>query len=485
MATEQQSQEGSRPGREPLSDAKRKRLEKIFEVAGKKAAAAASPGDFDYVTDLFLQCASADPGNPVYIRAYLENLQKKYGNVKKIGSLAQFKERGARGAVKKALAQEQWDEVIQNGLKVLAVNPWDLPALLAMATAANKTGDRDCELCYLMSALTGTPKDAAANRLMALAMVDRGLIDKAITFWHRVEEILPGDDEAKRAVAVLTVQKARSRGEYDEEDETAKKLRIKDQQHEELTLEKKILQKIQHEPQNLANYLELAQIYITDERYKQAEEILAQAFEVSDGDADIREKWEDAQLRHLRQKITLAKDADVKKELQDEYFRRDVEFCKRRVQRYPNNLTFRYELGYRYLLTKQYAEAIQELQAAKNEPRRRGACLLLLGQCFQHIKQYRLAMSHFDAAIQEIPDREADNKKRALYLAGRLALALRDLETAEKRLATLAGMDFAYKDVSALLDKVAKLRENPEFAGESGQDAGPPAADAQIGRTEE
>ncbi len=88
--------------------------------------------------------------------------------------------------------------------------------------------------------------------------------------------------------------------------------------------------------------------------------------------------------------------------------------------------------------------------------------MMVLGQCFQHIKQFRLAMNHYESAIQEIPDRDADNKKRALHSAARLALALKDIETAEKHLTTLAGLDFTYKDVSALLDKIAKLRENPE-----------------------
>ena len=154
MATD----EPPKPGREPLPDPQRKRLEKIFEVAGKKAAAAAAPNDFDYVTDLLLQCVTGDPGNAIYVRAYIENLQKKYGNNKKGSPLAQFKERGARSALKKALAQEQWDEVIQHGLKVLTVNPWDGPTLTGMATAAGKTGDRDCELFYLQSALMGSPE---------------------------------------------------------------------------------------------------------------------------------------------------------------------------------------------------------------------------------------------------------------------------------------------------------------------------------------
>ena len=156
-------------------------------------------------------------------------------------------------------------------------------------------------------------------------------------------------------------------------------------------------------------------------------------------------------------------------------FEKDLDVYKNRVERYPNNLSFKYELGYRYLITKRYPEAIRELQVAKNEPRKKGVCMLALGQCFQHIKQYDLAMNHFELAIQEIPDREAENKKRALYSAGRLALALKNVEMAGKYLTTLASLDFTYKDVSALLDKIAKLRDNPE-SGEGGEQQEPPAA---------
>ena len=107
------------------------------------------------MTDLLSQCVSGDPGNPIYVRAYVENLQKKYSNNRKGSPLAQFKERGSRSALKKALAQEQWDEVIQHGLKVLTVNPWDVPTLTGMATAATKFGDRDCEFCYLQCGAVG------------------------------------------------------------------------------------------------------------------------------------------------------------------------------------------------------------------------------------------------------------------------------------------------------------------------------------------
>jgi hypothetical protein len=48
----------------------------------------------------------------------------------------------------------------------------------------------------------------------------------------------------------------------------------------------------------------------------------------------------------------------------------------------------------------------------------------------------------------------------ALYLAGKMAMALKDFDSGEKHLTMLAGLDFAYRDVSALLDKIAGLRDN-------------------------
>jgi tetratricopeptide (TPR) repeat protein len=461
MASDEPPVDNKTPSREPLSLAKRKRLEKVFELATKKAATAATTEDFDYVVDLVNQCVHADSSNPIYVRAYLDNLQKKFGNNRKGSALSQFKELGARSAIKKALAQEQWDEVIINGLKVLTVNPWDTAALTAMATAANKAGDRDCEICYIETALKGDPNNPKLNRLYAVALTDRGLIDQAITFWHRVEKAKPNDEEAKRAIASLTVQKQRSSGKFEDDSEDARTSRQKTQQQEVLTFEQRLQRKIKSDPDAIENYTELAQFYVNKDRYGEAEKLLAKAFELSDGNSDIREKWEDAQIRDMRQKIAQTKDPEARKKLQAQFFEKDLEFYKGRVDRYPSNLGLRYELGYRYMKTGRYAEAIRELQTAKNDPRRRGMCMLILGMCFQQVKQHRLALGHYVQAIEEIPSHDAENKKQAYYLAGRRALALGELDQAEKHLNALAGLDFNYKDVSRLLDKVAHLRENP------------------------
>ncbi len=471
MPPEERSEEPKQYVREPLAPAKQKRLQQCFEHASKQMA----QENYDYATELFSQCVLGDPSNLSYVQSYLGNLKKKYNNNKTGSKLAILKERGARSKIKKALAKSHWEDVISNGLKVLVVNPWDVPALTSMATASDEMGDDETEMAYLKAALEANPKNPAVNRQCAMALAARQQFDQAIACWHRVEQVRPNDEEAQRAIASLAVEKTILKGKYDESDPSKKlgKGQEPDQHDQDLTVEKRLQQQIGRNPEELSSYFELAQVHINNEKYKEAEEVLAAALEVSDGDPDVRERLDDVQLRRLRQQISFAEndgDQETKEKLRKELCEKELIVYKNRCERYPNNLAFKYDLGLRYQINGQYNEAIKEFQQARNDPRRKGVCMLALGQCFQQIKQYRLASSHYHSAVDEIPDRDAKNKKKSLYLAGKLALAMNDLDSADKYLTVLAGLDFTYKDVSALLDKIAKLRKNEDEGSEENRD---------------
>ena len=445
--------------RDPISPAKRKRLQGAFEHASKQMAQEA----YDYACELFEQCVLGDPSNLIYAQNYVGNLQRKYGNNKTGKTLAQLKELGARKATRKALAKSEWDEVIKHGLKVLTVNPWDVASLTAMATASENSGDDEVELFYLKCALDANPKDPNVNRQCAQALATREQFDQAIACWHRVEQARPDDDEAPREIARLAVEKTIVKGGYDEDGTKKGAPEEEDQPGQpkrKLSMEERLEQTIDQDPHELSNYYELAQLHINNEDYERAEEVFARALEASGGDVDVRERWEDTQLRHLRQQMNRTEDEQTREKLRKELIEKGVIFYKNRCDRYPHNLAFRYDLGYRYQLNGQYNEAIKEYQQARNDSRRQGVSLLRLGQCFEKVKHHRLAMTHYEEAIAEIPDREDEHKKDALYRAGRLSMALKDLETAEKHLTSLAGRDFGYRDVSDLLDKISKLREN-------------------------
>ncbi len=85
---------------------------------------------------------------------------------------------------------------------------------------------------------------------------------------------------------------------------------------------------------------------------------------------------------------------------------------------------------------------------------------LHLGESFQHIRQFKLALSSYEAAIEACDTMQLDVGKLALYRAGVLAAEFKDLERAEKYLTRLAAIDFGYRDVADRLDKLAQLRDS-------------------------
>ncbi len=462
--------EGTAPqeGREPISPAKRKRLQKVFEHASKQV----SQDNFDYATELLGQCVLGDPGNLVYVQSYIGNLQKKYKNNRKGANfIAQLGQRGAKNAARKAVTQEKWMEVIRNGLKVLTVNPWDVGTLTAMATASEKMGDDEVELFYLKCALQANMNDPDVNLQCAEALAARSQYDQAIACLHRVEKVRPEDEEVQKLISKYAVQKTIDRGGLGKGAPT-KTQQAAVSEGPEISREEQLKQAVRRKPDELVPYQELSQYYIDEEQYEKAATVMEKAYEVSGEDADVRERWEDVQLRALRQRIIAAQDEvdkgggepakEALTKAQNALVEKEVEVFEKRVERYPNNLEFKFKLGQRYQLAGRYNDAIKQFQASRTDPRRKGVCMLCLGQCFQKIKQNRLAMSHYESAIQEIPDRDAENRKTALYLAGKISMRLEDLETAEKHLTTLAGLDFTYRDVSALLDTIAQRRENDE-----------------------
>ena len=471
---EQQDQpEPDGPQRQPISPAKRKRLQQLFE----KASSLMRQEEWDYAAELLTHCAGGDPGNFAYLQSFLATLKTKYGDNKKGSKAAMIKGPGARRAVSKAAAGEDWDGVIKAGLEMLKLNPWDVPTLEAMANATWSMGYDDVGLAYLKTALDGKPTDPHVNRICGHALRERKQYDQAVACWVRVQQACPGDEEANKEIAGLAVDKTITKGGYEEEDADTKMgmLRAKgkknaDEELQALPPEERLKRAIAKQPQEMANYIELADFHLRDEAYGSAEKVLAQAVKVSDGDPDVRERWEDARMRFLRNEVAkidqqLESNPSDEAKLQRRKLRKtlndfELDVYKGRTKRHPHNLAVKFDLAIRHQLAGQYNEAITQFQLARNDSRRKGLCMLALGQCFEKIKQPRLAMKHYQAAVTDISEKDAERRKDALYMAGALALKLGDLDASEKNLTDLAELDFTYKDVPGLLDKIAELRED-------------------------
>jgi tetratricopeptide (TPR) repeat protein len=237
-------------------------------------------------------------------------------------------------------------------------------------------------------------------------------------------------------------------------------------------------EKIAAAPGELLLYAELADLHVKAEKWTEAESVLTRGLEATGGDLRVREQLEDIQLRRARQQAFIAerraaelKTAEAQQQAQQlgmELIRQELEVYRKRVDRYPTNTHWKFELGVRLKQAGNFSAAIKILQDARSDPKHRGQVMLDLGECFQRIKQYKLAKQHYLEAIQAIPERDVEHRKKALYRAATLFMGLAEVEAnkvngeeldeAEKYFTQLAALDFGYRDVSKWLDKVIELR---------------------------
>ncbi|MBN1587995.1 MAG: tetratricopeptide repeat protein [Pirellulales bacterium] len=459
-------------GRQPLSQAQRKRFQKCFVHASKQASAS----NFDYATELFSQCALGDKDNSAYWQSLLGNLRRKYNDNKKGIKFASVRTGKERATVKKCQLQKDWDGVFKHGLEVLKLNPWDTSTLMAMAAAGEQIELDEVPLIFLHMALDADRMDPDVNRAAGHALRARQQYDQASACWLRVLEVKKDDDEARRQLGELATEKVIDKGGY-EGAESSRDVKADDKTEQgqkeigrgELTPQQKLEKAIRANPSEMGPYRELAEMLCQKEDYERAVKVLQKAYEVSNRAPDILVHLEDVEIRALRKRLRVLEaqfkktgEKEVKEkwlEVRKQFDLKSLDRIKHLAERNPNNLTYEFQLGEAYQRVGQFKEAIEHYQKGRNDPHHRGECLLYLGQCFCQINQPRLAANNFDAALAEMGGQDPELLKDALYWAGKLAIDMKDLDKADQHLTTLAGLDFGYKEVSALLDKINELRD--------------------------
>jgi Tetratricopeptide repeat. len=437
-------------------------------------------GAHDYATEMFIQCLLGDPSNIVYIQAYVLNLRRKYNDNKKGGSMGFLKGAGPKSAIKTALVRKNWDNVLKNGAEMLKINPWDASTFAAMGRACLEMGFSNAGLAYYKQAVESSPNDVEINRDSARALQEMEEYDQALACWNRVLKIKSNDDEANKAIGDLMIEKTIRVGKY-AEGETSKKStaqhresvqNIEYEERVKLSPEELFEKAVRKNPDDVALYVDRAEYLFQLNQIKDAENIWLRLLKVQDTPEyqlrliEVRQRRFMDELNKIRSNYETADKAEVKEKLKSLFVAKKQELEKvtlqmytMRVEQNPGNSAYRFDMGITYQSQGKFKEAITEFQLAKADISIQGDCLLALGQCFQQINQYKLALTHYQQAIKVISG-ESDAKKKALYLAARLAYGLKDYEKADDLASQLAAIDFSYKDIGELLDKIAEKRIN-------------------------
>jgi len=129
----------------------------------------------------------------------------------------------------------------------------------------------------------------------------------------------------------------------------------------------------------------------------------------------------------------------------------ELEQCRKRAERYPNDLQMRFELGELYFKTGKFNEAISEFQKAQNNPHKRIQAMSYLGQCFAKRGMNDLAARTLQNAIKAKLTFD-DEKKELIYALGCVLEKMGKKDEAIEQFKLIYETDSAYKDVAAKVD---------------------------------
>ncbi len=440
-------------------------------------------GDHDYGLQLLLTCCKIDPANLIYRKALRQAQRAKYKDNETGQSLAYFWSFFTRMKLKRAILRGDNEEALVQAELVFMRNPWDLSAHLEMARAFENLGWHDHALWTLEQVRPQHPDDPKVNRPLARLYERRGNFKHAIALWELVRRAAPDDVEAQRKGKDLAASDTIAKGRYEQavkgeapssvvrpEGETSGEHAALDQTEAERKKGDRypreianLMEKIKVNPKAAHGYLHVAEVYKKSDQYDKAKDILEQALIATNNHFDVTQALFDLDTDVLRHDKETTEnqlrenpdDADLLK-LRDrqakEISTRELEYWRRRSDRFPTDSEARFEMGLRLLRVGQLDEAIKELQGVRNDPRHHGKALFYLGLCFKARNNWRLAQRNLEEALQHLKTSDGMLRKEAIFL---LASGLADTGELDRAIdlgCELANLDYSYKNIGELVE---------------------------------
>lgn len=321
------------------------------------------------------------------------------------------------------------------------------------------------------------PKNSDNIKALMSVYITMGQNEEAIRVGEAAYRANPADDEVQAMIKKASVEQTMEKGRWEEDKSFRDKLkdegesqkleqagRAKTGESGLRSLIEEAKKAVAEEPGNMNHYRDIASNYRKLGEYDNALEWVGKARELEAGRADVnlerlvgtleREKMQKAIAEiesRLEEKPNDA-DAQTKLErlrLEERAFR--LKQCESLVQRYPNEYSYRYELGELYFEDEETDKAIKELQMAQRSPKVRIASLILLGKAYLQKGFHDLAAEQLTTAKDEITSM-TEQKKDVLYQLGTSYEKQGDMDKAMAEFKALYGADISYRDVAEKID---------------------------------
>ena len=436
-------------------------------------------GRYDLAVELLSEALTCAP-DTLETRRLLRAAQIARYRQNPPGFMAKMKCMTMRGKVLSLAKKGQGAEAMAEAEKLLTINPLDPDNIEAAVKAAEAAGKPEAAAISVEAAYSCNQSDVNLLERIAAYYMAAKRYDKARDAYVKLSQLKPGDQRVLQLLKNAEAQTTMSSGWSDSvgkkggfqnliaNKEQAKKLdqankaMVTGEDAEALIAEKKA--QIEKEPGNMNMYRALARIYMQNKRFAEAVQTLEQAQTINAADPEldrmlstVRAADYEARIEALRQEGK-TEEADALEVEKDQFVFDDL---ATRVDRYPNDLHLRFELGYQYYIYGDqdpsfYDEAIQHLQLAQKSPKDRLNALYYLAMCFLKKGQRDMAVMQLETARDQLPMMD-DLKKKVVYQLGLCAEETQDYEKAYNYYKDVYSADVTFGDLNERMLKIGKL----------------------------
>jgi len=365
--------------------------------------------------------------------------------------------------------------------KTLESDPYSTQGNTLLKEAAMAAGFPEIARFAIETLVEAHPKDTKVLHELGLFFYENGESEKAVEVFNKILEINPSDLVANKRGKDAAARSSMTKGGWEEvassggqkdyrslikdtemavsleqQNRVVKSVEMIDQQLVELYA------RSEQEPENVDVARKIASLFEQKDEYDNSIWWYNRALELTKGTdsalgrkvTDLEQKQIDIAIESREEFIAASPDhelvAQYRQELEDLKKQKAetlISDARKRVERNPTDLQFRYELGEQLVAAGHYTEAIPELQKARQNPNARIKAMSLLGECYTGKSMLDFAARQYNEAIKELSVMD-NTKKHILYKLGLVYEKMGDKEKSLDCMKQIYEVDYGYEDVA-------------------------------------
>ena len=364
--------------------------------------------------------------------------------------------------------------------KILENEPYNKQANLALKEAAAAAGWLETAVFALQTFLEENSRDTKVMHELARLYHDLGDSEREVEIYNRISAIDPADAAAVRLGKDASARGSMKSGGWGSAESYRDLIKNKEaavsleQQSRMQLSDESLRQQIaesyamhEAEPQNVDVARRLGSLSEQKDDLEAAIAWYRYASDLTQGsDPGLVRKISDLGVKQTEREITALEEAvanntgdsmalaERQAALAAAKKRRAemlIHEARKRVERNPTDLQFRFELGENLMNAGHFREALPELQRARQNPNARSRAMNALGRCYRELSMFDLAAKQLEEAAREIGTMDA-TKKEIVYNLGLVYEQMGDRAKSLGCMKQIYEADYGYKDVATRVE---------------------------------